>query len=292
MIISYIYIHTWYHIYHHHKPTWTKHPNVSVPEKNITIASSDVEALGHHFVVGLNLRALRDWTRCWTASIWNTKCWSRWTLKPLRNIGKIDHFMINRTRFLNWNNNNHNNNNNNNNNNHNNVCKITTDMRYIISIFDFLDLYSRSVCIFFPPHPGVAAVERPSATTPSCPNATRRSARARSIWARAFRGHTQRSFRPCCKKCTQKKITSLRVIPTVTLYWNIFVTNSDIFSALRSLDFIRIILSSSSLLLVRGPAVTTVIYQAKLIQTDPRYAWFKTISDGRASPDAEASGDA
>ena len=38
--------------------------------------------------------------------------------------------------------------------------------------------------------------------------------------------------------------------------------------ALRSLDFIRIILSSSSLLLARGPAVTTVIYQAKLIQTD------------------------
>ena len=56
--------------------------------------------------------------------------------------------------------------------------------------------------------------------------------------------------------------------------------------ALRSLDFIRIILSSSSLLLVRGPAVTTVIYQAKLIQTDSRYAWFKTISDARASPDA------
>ena len=45
--------------------------------------------------------------------------------------------------------------------------------------------------------------------------------------------------------------------------------------ALRSLDFIRIILSSSSLLLIRGPAVTTVIYQAKLIQTDSRYAWFK-----------------
>ena len=56
--------------------------------------------------------------------------------------------------------------------------------------------------------------------------------------------------------------------------------------ALRSLDFIRIILSSSSLLLVRGPAVTTVIYQAKLIQTDSRYAWFKTISDARASRDA------
>ena len=54
--------------------------------------------------------------------------------------------------------------------------------------------------------------------------------------------------------------------------------------ALRSLDFIRIILSSSSLLLVRGPAVTTVIYQAKLIQTDSRCAWFKTISDARASP--------
>ena len=56
--------------------------------------------------------------------------------------------------------------------------------------------------------------------------------------------------------------------------------------ALRSLDFIRIILSSSSLLLVRGPAVTTVIYQAKLIQTDSRYAWFNTISDARASRDA------
>ena len=83
-----------------------------------------------------------------------------------------------------------------------------------------------------------------------------------------------------------EKITSLRVIPTVTLYWNIFVANSDILSALRSLDFIRIILSSSSLLLVRGPAVTTVIYQAKLIQTDSRYAWFKTISDARASRDA------
>ena len=40
---------------------------------------------------------------------------------------------------------------------------------------------------------------------------------------------------------------------------------------LRSLDFIRIILSSSSLLLARGPAVTTVIYLAKLIQTDSRY---------------------
>ena len=52
------------------------------------------------------------------------------------------------------------------------------------------------------------------------------------------------------------------------------------------LDFIRIILSSSSLLLVRDPAVTTVIYLAKLIQTDSRYAWFKRISDARASRDA------
>ena len=50
---------------------------------------------------------------------------------------------------------------------------------------------------------------------------------------------------------------------------------------LRPLDFIRIILSSSSLLLVRDPAVTTVIY---LIQTDSRYAWFQRISDARASP--------
>ena len=52
---------------------------------------------------------------------------------------------------------------------------------------------------------------------------------------------------------------------------------------LRPLEFIRIILSSSSLLLVRDPAVTTVIY---LIQTDSRYAWFQRISDARASRDA------
>ena len=38
--------------------------------------------------------------------------------------------------------------------------------------------------------------------------------------------------------------------------------------ALRSLDFIRIILSSSSLLLVGGPAVTTVIYLANLKAAD------------------------
>ena len=100
---------------------------------------------------------------------------------------------------------------------------------------------------------------------------------------RAERGlHRSSLFKGWSCKCSLKKITSLRVIPTVTLYWNIFVTNSDIFSALRSLDFIRIILSSSSLLLVPGPAVTTVIYQAKLIQTESRYAWFKTISDARA----------
>ena len=55
---------------------------------------------------------------------------------------------------------------------------------------------------------------------------------------------------------------------------------------LRSLDFIKIILSSSSLLLVRGPAVTIVIYQAKLIQIDSHYVWFKTISDAQASRDA------
>ena len=71
------------------------------------------------------------------------------------------------------------------------------------------------------------------------------------------------------------KITSLRVIPTVTSYWHILVTNPDILCA----KIIRIILSSSSLLLVRDPAVTTVIYLAKLIQTDSRYAWFKRISD-------------
>ena len=56
--------------------------------------------------------------------------------------------------------------------------------------------------------------------------------------------------------------------------------------ALRSLDFIRIILSSSSLLLVRGPAVTTVIYLAKLIQTGSRCAWFGAVADAWASPDA------
>ena len=94
-------------------------------------------------------------------------------------------------------------------------------------------------------------------------------------------------------------ITSLRVIPAVTSYYNIFVTNSDILCvlksgedeeeriilmksrALRSLDFIRIILSSSSILLVGGPAVTTVIYLAKLTQTNSRYAWFETNSDSR-----------
>ena len=62
------------------------------------------------------------------------------------------------------------------------------------------------------------------------------------------------------------------MIPTVALYQNIYVANSDILSALRSLNFIRIIFSSSSLFLVRGPAVTAVIYQAKLIQIDSRYA--------------------
>ena len=35
-----------------------------------------------------------------------------------------------------------------------------------------------------------------------------------------------------------------------------------------------------------GPAVTTVIYLAKLTQTDSRYDWFETISDARASLDA------
>ena len=47
---------------------------------------------------------------------------------------------------------------------------------------------------------------------------------------------------------------------------------------LRFLDFIRIILSSSSLFLGGGPAVTIVIYLAKLIQTDSQYAWFETIA--------------
>ena len=39
-------------------------------------------------------------------------------------------------------------------------------------------------------------------------------------------------------------------------------------------------------LLVRGPSMTTVIYQAKLIQIDSHYVWFKFISDARASRDA------
>ena len=43
------------------------------------------------------------------------------------------------------------------------------------------------------------------------------------------------------------------------------------FKAHQSLDFIKFILSSSSLLLVRGPAVTNVIYLAKLFQTIARY---------------------
>ena len=66
-----------------------------------------------------------------------------------------------------------------------------------------------------------------------------------------------------------EKIILLRIIPTVTLYY-----------------FIKIILSSSSLLLVRGPAMTIVTYLAKLIQTGSRYAWFEIISDARAFPDA------
>ena len=53
------------------------------------------------------------------------------------------------------------------------------------------------------------------------------------------------------------------------------------FKVLRSLDFIRIILSSSSLLLIRCPAVTIIIYLAKLIQIDFRYACFEINSDAR-----------
>ena len=52
------------------------------------------------------------------------------------------------------------------------------------------------------------------------------------------------------------------------------------------LDFIRIILSSLFLFLIRGPAMIIVIYLAKLIQINFRYVWFETISDARASPDA------
>ena len=78
------------------------------------------------------------------------------------------------------------------------------------------------------------------------------------------------------------RIILLRVIPAVTSYY--YICHSQIMTffvlksgedeeriilmksrALRSLDFIRIIISSSSLLLVGGPAVTTVIYLANLI---------------------------
>ena len=71
-------------------------------------------------------------------------------------------------------------------------------------------------------------------------------------------------------------------------YYDILVTNSDILCAkiwrgekeriilmksraLRSLDFIRIILSSSSLLLIGDLAVAIVIYLAKLIQIISHY---------------------
>ena len=40
------------------------------------------------------------------------------------------------------------------------------------------------------------------------------------------------------------------------------------------------------------PEHSSVIYQAKLIQTDSPYAWFKIISDARAFQDAPASPDA
>ena len=72
-------------------------------------------------------------------------------------------------------------------------------------------------------------------------------------------------------------------MPTILLYWKILVIYFDILFALRSLDFIRIILWSSSFLLIRGLAVTIVIYEAKLIQIDSRYVWYKTISNARAS---------
>ena len=57
--------------------------------------------------------------------------------------------------------------------------------------------------------------------------------------------------------------------------------------ALRFLDFIRIIVSSSSLLLVRGPQQWPLwsIKPNWFKQTHSPYAWFKTISDARASRD-------
>ena len=69
---------------------------------------------------------------------------------------------------------------------------------------------------------------------------------------------------------TKNKITSRRVIPTyLSQILTFFVLNPGEDEeeriilmksrALRSLDFIRIILSSSSLLLVGGPAVTAVM---------------------------------
>ena len=48
---------------------------------------------------------------------------------------------------------------------------------------------------------------------------------------------------------------------------------------LRSLEFMRIILSSSSLFLVRDPAMTIEIYLIKLFQIDSRSVWYETISD-------------
>ena len=73
-------------------------------------------------------------------------------------------------------------------------------------------------------------------------------------------------------RLSASQITSLRVIPTVTSYYHIFVPISDILCAKLWKDeeeritlMNSIILSSSSLLLVGGPAVTTVIYLANLI---------------------------
>ena len=93
------------------------------------------------------------------------------------------------------------------------------------------------------------------------------------------------------------------MIPIVRLYFFIFIPISD-FSllkpdedkeekiilmksrALRSLNFIKIILSSSSLFLVGGPAVTTMIYLVNLIniiripKKNPRYSAPSTYDIG------------
>ena len=95
-------------------------------------------------------------------------------------------------------------------------------------------------------------------------------------WKRMCSSHPVRpplvSARRCPLSVAHKNGPKLGPLEAVLASYMIRTKALLHFEAIRSLDFLRIILSSSSFLLARGPAVTTVIYQATLLQTDSRYA--------------------